>query len=74
MLEAIGKRSAATNFNLTASLSNVPIAPITSFDGWVHDRFGTTAMRYGELALPALTIAAFALFVAATRRRAGPGR
>jgi predicted MFS family arabinose efflux permease len=68
VLQAIGRRSAATNFNLMAALSNVPIAVMTSFDGWVHDRFGTNAMLYGELALPALTIAAFALFAVATRR------
>jgi predicted MFS family arabinose efflux permease len=69
VLQAIGQRSAATNFNLMAALSNVPIALMTSLDGWVHDRFGTNAMLYGELALPAATIAAFGLFVTATRAR-----
>lgn len=67
VLQAIGKRSAATNFNLMAALSNVPIAVMTSFDGWMHDRFGTDAMLFGELALPAATIAAFALFVVVTK-------
>ena len=67
VLQAIGQRSAATNFNLMAALANVPLAIMTSFDGWVHDRFGTNAMLYGELALPALTIAAFAVFAVATR-------
>ena len=71
VLQAIGQRSAATNFNLMAALSNVPIALMTSFDGWVHDRFGTDAMLYGELALPAATIAAFVIVVVATRP--GPG-
>ncbi len=72
VLEAIGKKSAATNFNLMSALSNVPIAAMASFDGWAHDRFGTNAMLYGELLLPLATIAVFALFVAATRsRRAG---
>ena len=73
VLQAIGQRSAATNFNLMAALSNVPIAIMTSFDGWVHDRYGTGAMLYGEMVLPAATIAAFAVFVTATkpaRRRA----
>jgi MFS transporter, PAT family, beta-lactamase induction signal transducer AmpG len=75
VLQAIGQRSAATNFNLMAAVSNVPIALMTSFDGWMHDRFGTAAMLYGELALPAATIAAFALFVIATKpRRDGGGR
>jgi PAT family beta-lactamase induction signal transducer AmpG len=67
VLGAIGQRSAATNFNLMAAVSNVPLALMTTFDGWVHDGFGTNAMLYGELALPAATITAFALFVLATR-------
>lgn len=67
VLQAIGQRSAATNFNLMAAIANVPLAIMTSFDGWMHDRFGTDAMLYGELALPAVTIAAFAVFVVATR-------
>jgi predicted MFS family arabinose efflux permease len=67
VLQAIGQRSAATNFNLMAALANVPLAVMTTFDGWVHDRFGTDAMLYGELALPAVTIAAFVVFVVATR-------
>jgi predicted MFS family arabinose efflux permease len=71
VLQAIGQRSAATNFNLMAALANVPVALMTTFDGWVHDRFGTDAMLYGELGLPAATIAAFVFFIVATRP--GPG-
>ena len=37
--------------------------------GWLHDKSGTMAMLYGELWLPAVTIAAFGLFVVATRSR-----
>ncbi|MBO9670025.1 MAG: MFS transporter [Sphingobium sp.] len=69
VLEAIGKGAAATKFNLLAAIANVPIAAMTQFDGWVHDEHGTMAMLYGELALPAATIGAFFLFVAATRSR-----
>ena len=53
-----------------ASLSKVPIALMTTFDGWSHDRFGTSAMLCGELALPAATIAGFAVFMIATKPRA----
>ena len=67
MLEAIGKKSAATNWNLMAALSNIPIASMAMFDGWTHDRFGTNWMLLGELALPAGAIVLFALFVVATR-------
>ena len=69
ILEAIGRKSAATNFNLMAAISNMPLAFMTSFDGWMHDRHGVTAMLYGELLLPAATILVFALFVAVTRPR-----
>ena len=74
VLQAIGQRSAATNFNLMSALSNVPLAVMTSFDGWAHDRFGTNAMLYGELALPALTIAGFAVFAMATTPKSGTGQ
>jgi PAT family beta-lactamase induction signal transducer AmpG len=69
VLEAIGKKSAATNWNLMAALSNAPIAVMGMFDGWTHDKFGTDWMLFGELAMPALTIALFGLFVVATRSR-----
>lgn len=70
VLEAIGKKSAATNWNLMAALSNAPITLMGIFDGWAHDRFGTNAMLLGELVLPAITIVAFGLLVLATRPRA----
>ena len=70
VLQAIGKKSAATNWNLMAALSNIPIAVMSTFDGWVHDKYGTDAMLLGELALPALTILAFGALVLATRPRA----
>jgi predicted MFS family arabinose efflux permease len=69
VLQAIGKKSAATNWNLMAALSNIPIAVMSTFDGWMHDRFGTDAMLLGELIAPAVTIALFALFTLATRPR-----
>jgi MFS family permease len=69
VLEAIGKKSAATNWNLMAAISNIPIAVMSTFDGWVHDRYGTNAMLIGEFAAPAAAIVAFALFVVATRPR-----
>jgi MFS family permease len=69
VLKAIGKGAAATKFNLMAAVSNVPIALMTTFDGWMHDRGGSTLMLYGELAAPAAAIAGFALFAYVTRPR-----
>ena len=72
VLEAIGRKSAATNWNLMAALSNIPIAAMSMIDGDVHDRYGTNAMLFGELAIPAVAAVLFALIVVATapRRRA----
>ncbi|WP_353227550.1 MFS transporter [Novosphingobium sp.] len=72
VLEAIGRRSAATNFNLMSAMSNVPLAAMTAFDGWMVDAHGTSAMLFGELWLQALAAAGFGLFVLATRPRAVP--
>jgi len=69
VLEAIGKKSAATNWNLLAALSNIPIAAMSMVDGHMHDAYGTDAMLAGELAFPAIAIVLFALFVLATRPR-----
>ncbi len=69
VLEAIGKKSAATNWNLMAAISNAPITLMSVFDGWMHDRFGTNAMLLGELAMPAIAAVGFGLFVLATRPR-----
>jgi MFS family permease len=69
VLEAIGKKSAATNWNLMAAISNIPIAVMSTFDGWMHDKYGTDAMLFGELAAPAVAIVAFAVFALATRPR-----
>ena len=69
VLEAIGKKSAATNWNLMAALSNAPIAAMGMFDGWVYDTYGSNMMLLGELALPATAILLFGLFVLVTRPR-----
>jgi MFS family permease len=72
VLDAIGRRSAATNFNLMSAMSNIPLAAMTAFDGWMVDAHGVNAMLFGELWLQALAIVLFALFVMATRATSGP--
>lgn len=59
---------AATNFNLMAALSNIPIAVMSMADGHMPDAYGTDAMLLGELAFPAAAIVLFWIFVAATAR------
>ena len=70
VLEAIGKKSPATNWNLMAALSNSPIALMSQIDGHVHDAYGTDMMLLGELVLPAAALALFWGFVFLTRPRA----
>ena len=70
VLEAIGKKSPATNWNLMAALSNIPIALMSQIDGHVHDAYGTDMMLLGELVLPAAALALFGGFVFLTRPRA----
>jgi len=69
VLEAIGKKSPATNWNLMAALSNIPIAAMSQIDGHVHDAYGTDMMLLGELAFPAAALAIFWIFVWLTRPR-----
>ena len=48
VLEAMGLGAAATKYNLFASLSNMPIAYMTSIDGWAHGKWGPAGMLYTE--------------------------
>jgi MFS family permease len=63
VLEAIGQRSAATNFNLMSALSNLPLAVMAAFDGWMVDAHGVDAMLYGELWLQAAAIGLFGIML-----------
>lgn len=58
VLEAMGGGAAATKYSLYASLSNTPIAYMTTVDGWAHARFGPAGMLYTEalLGLAGLTL------------------
>lgn len=48
VLEAMGQGAAATKYSVFASLSNLPIAYMTRFDGWAHARWGSHGMLFGE--------------------------
>lgn len=51
VLEAMGLGAAATKFSLFASLSNFPIAWMTTIDGWAHTKYGPAGMLYTEAAV-----------------------
>ena len=69
VLDAIGRRSAATNFNLMSAISNVPLAAMTAFDGWMVDAHGINGMLFGELWLQALAGALFLGVASITGRK-----
>lgn len=48
VLFAIGKKHVATKFSLMASLGNLPVVYMTTFDGWIHDLYNSKWMLTGE--------------------------
>jgi MFS transporter, PAT family, beta-lactamase induction signal transducer AmpG len=71
-LEAIGRSSAATKYNLMACFANVPITYMTVVDGHAQARFGSNGMLYTEAVLAAGAVMVFSAVVLSTRRRATP--
>jgi MFS transporter, PAT family, beta-lactamase induction signal transducer AmpG len=71
-LETIGRRSAATNYNLLACFSNIPIAYMTIVDGHAQGRWGSSGMLYTEAALCACAVVVFATTALLTRPRIVP--
>jgi predicted MFS family arabinose efflux permease len=72
VLEAMGLGAAATKYSLFASLSNMPIAYMTSIDGWAHGRWGAAGMLFTEAAMGAVGLVLFlaVLAVLPARKRA----
>jgi len=62
VVHAIGRGVASTKYAMLQSLGNIPVAYMTAFNGWVHDRYGGVWMLNGEALLAIVCIAA-GLFV-----------
>jgi PAT family beta-lactamase induction signal transducer AmpG len=72
VVHAIGRGVASTKYAICQSLGNIPVAYMTAFDGWVHDRYGGKWMLNGEALLALVTIAAGLLVLQMINsRRAG---
>lgn len=67
-LETIGLGSAATEYNVFASLSNMPILYMGLIEGWAYARHGSSAMLYVEAAFAAIAIVVFMAASSATSR------
>jgi MFS family permease len=57
VVHAIGRGVASTKYAICQSLGNIPVAYMTAFNGWVHDRYGGVWMLCGEALLAFLCIA-----------------
>ena len=71
VLEAMGMGAAATKYSLFASLSNFPIAYMTTIDGRAHTRWGASGMLITEAAVGMLGLVLF-LGVSTAIRRVRP--
>jgi MFS family permease len=69
VLDAIGKKSAATNWNLLASFANIPITYMTLVEGQAQSRWGSSGMLYTEAALAVAAALLFTVATVATRQR-----
>lgn len=65
VLQVIGKDAAATKYTVLFGLANVPDLYTTKMSGWIHDRWGTTAMLRAEAVF---TFVCIGLAVYAMRR------
>lgn len=59
----IGKRNVATKYSLLASLGNLPVVYMTTFDGWTHDKFGSKYMLTAEALVGILFVIIFFLIL-----------
>jgi len=69
VLEAIGRGAAATKYNLYASLSNMPTAYMTIFDGWAYERWHANGLLGADAMAGLVAVAFFAVVSAVTRPR-----
>jgi PAT family beta-lactamase induction signal transducer AmpG len=70
VLEAIGKGAAATKYNLYASLSNAPIAYLTSIEGFAYGRWHANGLLWADALAGLAAVGLFFAISAATRPRA----
>ncbi len=59
----IGKKNVATKYSLLASLGNLPVVYMTTFDGWTHDKFGSRNMLTAEAFMGILFVIIFFLIL-----------
>jgi PAT family beta-lactamase induction signal transducer AmpG len=69
VLEAIGRGAAATKYNLYASLSNAPIAYMTTVEGLAYGRWHANGLLLADALSAVLAVGFFASVAFGTRPR-----
>lgn len=59
VFETIGRGAAGTKSNLLSGISNVPLIYAGLFDGWAHDRWGSSGLLYTDAILGVIGAAVF---------------
>jgi MFS family permease len=69
VFEAIGLGAAATKYNVFASRSNMPIAYMTTVEGWAHTQWGASGLLHSEAMLAVAALLVFVAVAAMAPRR-----
>lgn len=69
LLFAIGKTHAATKFSLMGSLGNISVVYMTTFNGWMHDKYNSKYMLLAEGLIGILFVVMFALIFQHLQKR-----
>lgn len=69
VLFAIGKKHVATKFSLMASLGNLPVVYMTTFDGWIHDLYNSKLMLLGEATMGGIFVVLFVVVLKQLQRK-----
>jgi predicted MFS family arabinose efflux permease len=59
VFETIGRGAAGTKSNILSGISNVPLIYAGFFDGWGHDRWGSSGLLYTDAALSVVGVLVF---------------
>ncbi len=63
LLYAIGKKHAATKFSLLGSFGNISVVYMTTFNGWMHDKYNSKFMLSAEAIIGVVFVIIFFLIL-----------
>jgi MFS family permease len=69
LMFVVQRGAASTKYATLASLGNLPTTYMTAFDGWAHDKYGSSGMLNAEAALGAASVVAGLVWLGGLRAR-----